>query len=450
MKLRLEVSLREGFNNSVFLKRMSEFGAEVDFDTKQGSLEVSKFQISDIDEVIAYLRSTFIVRRMELIPSGNNEIPSSKETKAVEAEESLNQQQTELPKAEFSHKLIEERMNKFLQVAGMAINKNNAEAKAIASFLSTAICELAMMYHPRPLVDIKVGDIVTCNYGYHMPGEVSGRYVHSIVCSFDETTVYVLPITKDSWNDGGVKYLQFYSVYDATYTDPFCKDYAGGSVLLQQGRRVRRERISGVVGYIHSHFLSELLHILPATLCFADELAEIEVEEPLLEDDIDISNLEIPDLPSLDEDFDEPIEVEKTETEVEVVVPRSMKNNAFETAVYKKFAKGLSELGEEKPLEDNIRIFCDALGLPNNSVQLEAAFKATMTQCRIMRITNSSIVNSIFPIGFLMTKPAIGNYLNTTFKKWLDANPELKENAPKNGFSFSALFRFFYKLVKQN
>ena len=52
-------------------------------------------------------------------------------------------QNVELERAEFSHKLIEERVNKFLQVAGMAINRNNADAKSIASFISTAICDHA-------------------------------------------------------------------------------------------------------------------------------------------------------------------------------------------------------------------------------------------------------------------------------------------------------------------
>ncbi|MBQ8300178.1 MAG: hypothetical protein IJX99_10105 [Clostridia bacterium] len=441
MKLRLEVSLLDAFGDSEFLKRMNAFNAQVELDSKKGILQVSNLDASEFDEIVEYIKGTFKVRRVEMIPDERKE-PSTVKVMSEDAmEKNSKPQQIEFPRAEFSHKLIEERVNKFLQVAGMAINRNNAEAKSIASFISTAICELAMMYHPHPLVDIKVGDIVTCNYGYHMPGEVSGRYVHSVVCAIDDSLAYVVPITKDARDDGGVKFLSFYSVYDVTYTDPMCKDYAGGSMLLQHGRWLCRERISGVVGYAHPRFMSEILRILPGTLYFAYDGYE-QVEEDVSADDepddFDITEMEIPELPFLD---DESPEVEAKEVAVEEVdVPKCLKNSSLETALYKKFTEGLSRMTKDMSLDYNINFFCEALGLPADEGLLRAALKIVADMEKVSQISIKAIVSK-----FSLFHETLEQQLQEIWKGWLAKHPEIKEEYPHA--SFSSICRFFFKLV---
>ncbi len=444
MKLRLEVSLREGFNDNEFLKQMNEFNVQIDLDSKKGILKVFELDTSELDAVMGYLKKTFNVRRTEMIPDERKEPATVKVMSENAVEKSSKFQQTEFPRAEFSHKLIEERMNKFLQVAGMAINRNNAEAKSIASFISTAICELAMMYHPHPLVDIKVGDIVTCNYGYHMPGEISGRYVHSVVCAIDDSLAYVVPITKDARDDGGVKFLSFYSVYDVTYTDPMCKDYAGGSMLLQHGRWLCRERISGVVGYVHPHFMGEILCILPGTLCFTYDGYEddSESEDYLLDEDLDIANLEIPELPPLGEVDVDNSDVLKGEvaSKTEVEVPKCLKNNSLETALYKKFAEGLSLVNKDTSLDYSINFFCEALGLPGDEGVLKAALKIVASMEKVSQISIKAIVSQ-----FSMLHGTVEHQLQEIWQGWLVKYPEIKEAYPY--VSFSSICKLFFKLI---
>ena len=444
MRLRFEVSLHEGFNDDEFLKQMNEFNAQIDLDSKKGILKVSDLDASRLDEIMEYLRKTFKVRRTEMIPDEKKEPFSPKVMREEDQEKYRKPQRTGFPKVEFNYKLIEERVNKFLQIAEIAIDRNNADVRSIASLISTAICELAMMYHPHPLVDIRVGDIVNCNYGYHMPGEISGRYVHSIVCAIDDRMAYVLPITKDIHDDDGTKYLPFYSMYDVNYTDPMCKDHTGGSLLMQYGRWVCRERISSVVGYVHSHFMSEILRILPGTVCFTYDgyEEESETEDYLLDEDMDFANLEIPELPPLDEITVDSVDVPKGEatSETEVGVPKCLKSNSLETALYKKFAEGLSCMTKDTSLDCNINFFCEALGLPSDEGVLRSALKIAASMEKVSQVSIKAIVSS-----FSMLHGTVKYQLQEILQRWLAKYPEIKEEYPY--VSFSSICKLFFKLI---
>lgn len=102
--------------------------------------------------------------------------------------------------------------------------------------------KISTRFWPKPIIEFAVGDIVDVNYGAHLPSEISGGHVHSIVCHiFDDNMVYVVPITKLRNNVLATSYLFIDAPQDVTY---FNKSYKGGTVLVNKGKVFKCKEIS--------------------------------------------------------------------------------------------------------------------------------------------------------------------------------------------------------------
>ena len=192
---------------SAFLKQMCLIKSRVNLDLKKGTLSIAEIEDSSIDNVIAAVSNDFNITSVNIVPT-------VKKPELVVTEESL-----EIAKINFRNKAVEEQLNKLLRIIFWAMYTNKAPSRDICHYLKTAGTEIAMRYNPRELVKFSIGDIVDCNYGKHLDGEISGGHVHSIVCDIDDDgTVYVAPITRERIKTDDYKYLPFEANVDVAYS----------------------------------------------------------------------------------------------------------------------------------------------------------------------------------------------------------------------------------------
>jgi len=84
-------------------------------------------------------------------------------------------------KVKFENEYVENLINKLLQTAGWAMFKMHIPEKDIGSFIYSTIDEISMRYNYKDSVEFVIGDIVECNYGKHLNGEINGTHVLAIV-----------------------------------------------------------------------------------------------------------------------------------------------------------------------------------------------------------------------------------------------------------------------------
>lgn len=155
--------------------------------------------------------------------------------------------------------LINETLEKLAQTCYWARNKKVPE-KNIVESLFTILNEFSMKYGYTEIPDFSLGDIAEVNFGYHIPGEINGNHVHSIICNIAGDSVFVVPIIKD------IKFLGYSTSYmpldisnDIEYYEKFIYN---GVALLDKGRSIRTKRLVSVVGKAKPEFFSKVLETL--------------------------------------------------------------------------------------------------------------------------------------------------------------------------------------------
>lgn len=285
MDLKLKITQKEGTSMSSLVKQMCALKCRIKVDTHEGDLSIEGMDDNSIENVIDSIDEAFNIVGVDIVPTV--EIPEPEEP--VVTAESL-----EIAKIEFSNKEVEDQVNKLMRVIYWAMYSNKAHPRDICQYLMATGTEIAMKYNPREVVDFSIGDIVVCNYGNHLSGEISGGHVHSVVCDIDEDgTFYAAPITKAKLEGDQQKYLPFEANLDVDYT---VSRYTGGTILLKKGGYIRPERIQEVVGKARPEFFSKLLAALPDTVRFshsdyAEKLSEkygdVDNDDSMLFDDTD-------------------------------------------------------------------------------------------------------------------------------------------------------------------
>ena len=199
-----------------------------------------------------------------------------------------------IQKVEFENEYVENLINKFMRTAYWAMYRMNVPEKEIGEFILTSINEISMRYNKKGSIEYSVGDIVDCNYGIHLAGEINGGHVSAIVCSTTNGGMaYLVPITKIRENLTSLSYLTFDVPEDVVYKNDY---YTGGTALLDKGRYLRAERFQEVIGKATPEFFAKVLDKLSTTFDFTGNIV-------MTDDDIKT-------------DFDnEIVEVAKTEDE---------------------------------------------------------------------------------------------------------------------------------------
>lgn len=461
MDLKLKITQKEGTNMSSLVKQMCALKCRIKVDSQEGDLSIVGIDDNSIDNVIDSIDEAFNIVAVDIVPT--IEVPEP-----VVTEESL-----EIAKIEFSNADVEEQVNKLMRIIYWAMYSSKAHSRDICQYLMATGTEIAMKYNPREVPKFSVGDVVVCNYGNHLSGEISGGHVHAIVCDVDEEgMIYAAPITKAKLDGDLQKYLPFKAKVDVDYT---VSRYTGGTVLLKKGGYIRPERIQDVVGTARPEFFNKLLAILPTTIQFShddyaeklsekygdvdnddnmlfDDLGEIPVEETSGESVTEApaeetsggSTAETPVEEGSGESTKEsPTSDSSTEDVNEDKPSNNTKKPSVEDYMAELLASSLASLDKSKPIVEQIDMFLNGIGFQTNEKIIKQSFVAA---CEVKKVGYESIILELRNVYPKNREEIIKATMREEFKKWLTMYPEAKEKYPK--ISFMVLLKVFAKKMR--
>lgn len=393
------------------IKDVDKIDCRIQIDFENGFVTAENLNDSLIDTVIELIDDYYTLLGVDI----NNNVESNAAVPAVaentemiaqtesvsepESTDKIFEPQSEddliIEKVEFENEYVEELINKFLRTAYWAMFKMNISERDIGDFIWTSINEISMRYNKKESIPFSIGDIVDCNYGTHLAGEINGGHVAAIVCNISDTgMVYLVPITKTQENLTSHSYLIFNVPNDITYDT---RDYVGGTVLLDKGKYVRPERFHEVIGKTSPEFFAKVLHQLATTFDFTNKNAEIEIEH-------------------------------------------SNKVSDRETVLLETIGFAFDKLDSSKKVEEQIDSFLVEIGMTTSEIMVKQSF---VIACEIEKITYDNVIlelNNMYPEE---KEDAIKATLKENFKKWLEQYPELAEKCPK--LSLMSVLKVFAK-----
>lgn len=464
MDLKLKITQKEGTSMSNLVKQMCALKCRIKVDAQEGELSIVGMDDNNVENVIASIDEAFNIVGVDIVPTV--EIPEPEEP--VVTAESL-----EIAKIEFSNKEVEDQVNKLMRVIYWAMYSNKAYPRDICQYLMATGTEIAMKYNPREVVDFSIGDIVVCNYGNHLSGEISGGHVHAVVCDTDEDgTFYAAPITKAKMEGNQQKYLPFEANLDVDYT---VSRYTGGTVLLKKGGYIRPERIQDIVGKARPEFFEKLLAALPDTVRFshndyAEKLSEkygdVDNDDSMLFDDTNeiigavTSDEVVAETPVEETSGDVVTETPAVETTSEVVENTSTsdssnedmnegkssndtKKPSAEDYVAELLASSFANLDKSKLVEEQIEMFLNGIGFQTNEKIIKQSF---VVACKVKKVSYESIILELRNVYPKIREEIIKETMREQFKKWLTLYPEAKEKYPK--ISFMVLLKVFARKMR--
>lgn len=334
-----------------------------------------------------------------------------------------------IQKVEFENEYVESLINKFLRTAAWAMFSMNVSEKEIGNFIYTTINEISMRYNKKDCIEFSVGDIVDCNYGMHLIGEINGCHVAAIVCHIAPNgMVYLVPVTKMQTDITAKSYIIFNEPEDVIYTNDY---YIGGTAILDKAKYVHSARINNVIGRTTPAFFEKLLYMLAHTFDFTDCLTKT-----VREDD----GLVVATEETTDEVVDASIATEKTTNEVVKNKATAKKANGAETALLEVIGFAFDKLDTSKKVEDQIDGFLTDIGMTVTERMVTQSF---VVACDIKKINYENVILALHEQFPKVKEEIIKNILKEAFKNWLEKYPTLAEKCPK--ISLMAVLKVFAK-----
>lgn len=442
---------------SSLVKQMCLLKCRINVDSVAGNISIVDMDDENVESVIDSVSEAFDIIGIDIVPK----VVVPEPEPPVITEESL-----EFEKLKFNDKEVQEQANKLLRTSYWAMYSSNASSRDICQYLMSANVEIAMKYGTKVPTDVCVGDIVDCNYGSHVNGEISGGHVHSIVCDIDDNgMVYAVPITKSILEGDGTRYLAFKANFDVEYTNP---KYTGGTVLLKMGKYIHQQRFGEVVGHALPDFFVKVLNALPTAVDFlskytnyesklAEKLGDVENDDDMLSFDAATEQQEgdkeefLPEkevTESADQDtFGEEennsqCSSYKNVSEVSVEATDGSNAQKIPTEYYLSdmFADALNSLDyDNKTLGTNVDEFLDAIGLSKDNIIKQAFYGSTV----VKRVNYDSIIIYVHDLSPNFSEEKIKAILKKSFNEWLLKYPEIREKYPR--ISIMALLKIFAK-----
>lgn len=275
--------------------------------------------------------------------------------------------------------------------------------KEIVNYLYSWIAELSLRYDSKPSLAVSPGDIVECNLGYHLPGEIYGSRIQGLVGGTIENLVYIVPLINASVDDVKTsKYpYKLDTAKDVIYSERQSEDFQCVA-LLDRGRYVRIERVNEVLGKTSVDFFEKHLANLHSTPNFLP-LCQTNKTVPYSS----VNSTKIGNQQSALEECIGPA--------LERIVP--------------------SSTGPSRQL---IEQFLLDIKFDSSDFYVLTAFQYSVA---VQQITYSSICAQISSNPVHAEK-----ILKKEFNKWISQYPELKQTYPK--ISFCSLLKAFAKRFK--
>ena len=427
-KMIFKVSYPKEGSVIALIKDVNKISCRLQLDIENGFVTVENVNDSMIDNVIELIDKYYTLLGVEI----DNSVESDVIVPTVEAATEASAQdeivlepeatvktlgpQTEedliIEKVEFENEYVKQLVNKFLRTAYWAMFKMDIPEREIGEFVWTSINEISMRYNKKDNIAFSVGDVVDCNYGAHLAGEINGGHVSAIVCNISATGMaYLVPITKVQENLTSRSFLTFTVPDDITYDT---RDYVGGTVLLDKGKYVRPERFHEVIGKTSPEFFAKVLNQLASTFDFTDTNVEIETEPPEKTPKSNTTNA-------------------KTKSTNKKVID-------VETALLEIVGTALDKLDSSKKVDEQVDSFLADIGMPTNARMIKQSF---VIACDIRKITYENVILELHNMYPEINEDSIKASLKENFKKWLEQYPELAEKCPK--LSLMSVLKVFSK-----
>ncbi len=336
-----------------------------------------------------------------------------------------------IQKVEFENEYVENLINKFMRTAYWTMYRMNISEKEIGKFILTSIHEISIRYKGKETIEYSIGDIVDCNYGIHLAGEINGGHVSAIVCNItNDNMVYVVPITKvrenlTSHSYPSHSYLIFDAPDDVVYNNDY---YTGGTALLDKGRYLRAERFNEVIGKATPEFFAKVLNQLSTTFDFTGNIVMTDQTFETISEGDGKELL--------------PVNANNSDVTTSELKPKkaAKKVGVEESALLNIIGESLKKLDSTKKVEEQVVDFLTDIGMTTSERMVTQSF---VVACDIKRINYKNVILELHNMFPNVEEDSIKSILKENFKKWLDLHPELVESCPK--ISLMAVLKVFAK-----
>ena len=101
---------------------------------------------------------------------------------------------------------------------GSINHERNIPEEEIGDIIFSTISEIYMRYSKKRCTKFAVGDVVDCNYGFHLTGETNGKHIEAIVCDISDNGMpYLVPLVNVNSDVDTYSHLIFKAQKDITY-----------------------------------------------------------------------------------------------------------------------------------------------------------------------------------------------------------------------------------------
>lgn len=463
-RLTFKVSTPKEGSVIALIKEVNKISCRLQLDIENGFVTVENINDSLIDTVIELIDNYYTLLGVDIdnsvesnitVPAVEEATGVSSQTEATSEPEStvktLEPQSEDdliIKKVEFENEYVEQLVNKFLRTAYWAMFKMNIPEKEIGYFILNSISEISMRYNMKDTIPFSIGDVVDCNYGVHLAGEINGGHVSAIVCNISYTGMaYLVPITKEQKKLASHSYLTFTVPNDITYDT---RNYVDGTALLDKGKYVRPERFYEVIGKTSPEFFAKVLYQLATTFDFTDAIAETKIKpdncEIATDETATAEKTEATTVEAFDKEEQPTTKTvtsekvpESTTTKV-ATKPASKKTSDAENALLEAVGSAFDKLNSSKKVEEQIDSFLTDIGMSTSEKIVRQSF---VIACDIKKITYENVILELHNIYPNVNEDILKASLKENFKKWLKQYPELAKKCPK--LSFMSVLKVFAK-----
>ena len=420
-KIVFKVNSQKDFSISSLMKEVSKVSCKISFNLAEGLVTVENVDTSMIDYIIDLINKYYSILSVDI--DNTNALSNS----INHISHSENAQITPLPADKNSiieNEYIDSLVNTLSKTLNWALSKGNVPEKELGYFILSSISEISLTYNSINCIEFKVGDVVDCNYGTHLPGEINGAHVPSIVCNIlSNGMAYLIPITQSVFSTSSNSTLYFKNNKNIIFDE---SGYAEGTVLLYKAKYLRPERFHKVIGKVTPDFLKTILTKLPSVFNFTNYLSDstsANSENGNTNFTLDATN------------------VSKSTNTVSITRQTTEQTGLNADALLKAIGPALDKLDKHKSVESQLDGFLSEIGMTKTSKFVREAFIVASKLEDTITFDNLLLeLNCSHP--YINNVNIIKSSLREDFKNWLKLYPELA-NRPR--LSIISLLKVFAK-----
>lgn len=216
---------------------------------------------SDFYPVIETISKNYSIKEIEI---DNRELASKNE------KEVISQTSNDLKQSNLDD-ILESHFSKMKDICYSYLSRG-ASSDEIIKYITT--CYTNIYLNNNSISDslknnLKVGDIVDCNFGQNLQEEINGGHVSAIIVrlDFDTNIAFVSPIVKKAKMSKNIIHLlpENYSI---------TKNWESPYILLEKSRYISLKRVRQIIGKVNASTFNEIVEQLPEAFSF----------EPILDD----------------------------------------------------------------------------------------------------------------------------------------------------------------------